>query len=214
MQKLYLFLLLSLSLFISSGCSPISNKYSITIDAITAPNLIPIPTTYTIKALGKQTNENSLRFQQQATLLNKLLQKKGYKRVEDEKLAQEIIFFDYGIEKVQEEIERYREPQVYMGFSIGRHRRFSGGYYSPFWSDFGYYRSYSRQYNYYNRYATILATKPQGKELWRVDISSIGESKNLRKIVPLLLEASVPYIGKNTKEPIKLVIKEKIAKKE
>ena len=207
MKKLHLLLF---TLLLTTGCSPIVSKYRVSIDAITAPNLTSIPKTYTIKALGKDTDKNSLKFQQQAYKLDELLQKEGYKKAKDDTLAQQIIFFDYGIEKVAEEIETYSEPRVTMGISIGRSHR----YYSPFWSDIGYYRSYSKKYSYYNRYVTLLSKKPTGKELWRIDISSIGESKNLKKIIPLLLEASTPYIGKNTKEPVKVVIKEKKAKKE
>ena len=209
MKKTLLFLSI-FTLLITTGCSPMVSKYHVTIDAISAPNLLSIPKTYTITALGKDTDTNSLRFQQQANVLDELLKKEGYQKVENEHLAQQVIFFDYGIEKIAEEIETRSEPRVTMGVSIGH----SYGYYSPFWSNWGYYRSYSRQHNYYNRYITLLSKAPTGKELWRVDISSIGESKNLKKIVPLLIEASIPYIGKNTKEPIEVVIKEKEAKKE
>ena len=210
MHKLYLFLLLVVSLLINNGCSPIISKYRVSIDAITAPNIETLPKKYVVKALGKNTDENSLKFQYQVASLDKLLQKEGYKKVKDENLSQQIIFFDYGIEKIAEEIETHNEPRVTMGISVGR----SYGYNSPFWNEFGYYRSYSKRYTYYNRYVTLLAKEPKGKELWRVDISSIGESKNLKKIIPLLIESSLPYIGKNTKEPVKVVIKEKKAKKE
>jgi len=211
MNKIIPYILIVVTTILTSGCSPIVSKYKVSIDAITAPNLIVTPKTYTIKALGKDTDTNSLKFQQQASILDKLLQKEGYKKVNSESLAQEIIFFDYGIEKVLDKVEEYIEPSVTMGISIGNAY---GRYYSPFWNDFGYYRSYRKRYKYYNRYITLLAKNRLGKELWRVDTSSIGESKNLKKIVPILLEASIPYIGKNTKEPVKVVIKEKKAKKE
>jgi len=211
MNKIILYILTFITLFFTMGCSPIVSKYKVTIDAITAPNLIVTPKTYAIQALGKDTDANSLKFQRQASILDKFLQKEGYKKVNNETLAQEIIFFDYGIEKILDEVQEYTEPRVTMGISIGHSY---GRYYSPFWNDFGYYRSYRKRYNYYNRYITLLAKNKIGKELWRIDVSSIGESKNLKKIVPILLEASIPYIGKNTKEPVKVVIKEKKAKKE
>ena len=210
MNKTILYILTFTTLFFTTGCSPIVSKYKVTIDAITAPNLIVTPKTYAIKALGKDTDANSLKFQREASTLDKLLQKEGYKKVNSESLAQEIIFFDYGIEKILDKVEEYIEPRVTMGVSIGQAY---GGYYSPFWNNFGYYRSYRKRYNYYNRYITLLSKNRLGKELWRVDTSSIGESKNLKKIVPILLEASIPYIGKNTNEPVKVVIKEKRAKK-
>lgn len=196
------------TLFIFSGCSPMVNKYHITIETITAPNLKVTPTTYTIKALGKDTDENSLKFQYHADILKKLLRKEKYRSVESITKAKEIIYFDYGIEKELEKEEQYREPDVGFGISIGNSYRHG---YSPFWSEFGYshYRSYRKRTIYYNRYITLLAKDKLEKELWRVDVSTIGESKNLKVIVPILIESAIPYIGKNSNEPIKIVKRDK-----
>ena len=215
MNKILFSTLILITVLFTVGCSPITNKYRVTVDAITAPNLIiKKNTSYTIEALGKNTDKNSLEFQRLTTKLIELLGTKGYVQPYASHLAQQIIYFDYGIEKLLEEIETYNEPEVTVGVSVGHPYGFYGRYYSPFWSNWGYYRTYRKKYSYYNRYITILAKSQTGKELWRVDVSSIGESKNLKKIVPILLEASAPYIGKNTKEPVKVIIKEKRDKKE
>ena len=71
------------------------------------------------------------------------------------------------------------------------------------------YSTYQKTYTLYNRYIEILAKNQTGKELWRVDVSSVGESKNLKTIVPILIEASEEYIGKDTAKPVNLVIKER-----
>ena len=62
-KTLFLLSLLSTLLLTLTGCSPMVNKYHVTIDAIKAPNLTSTPKTYTIKALGKDTDANSLKFQ-------------------------------------------------------------------------------------------------------------------------------------------------------
>jgi hypothetical protein len=214
MKTLFLSILALFTLSFTTGCSPIVPKYKVNIDAITAPNLEVTPSSFKIEALGENTDKNSLLFQEQSTYLVKLLLSKGYIQPYSSSEAKEIIYFDYGIEKVLEEVRTDTEPEVTVGFSIGHPYGFYGRHYHPFWSDWGYYRTYRKKYSYYNRYITLLAKDQMGKELWRVDASSIGESKNLKKIVPILLEASIPYIGKNTKEPIKIVIKEKSDKKE
>jgi len=213
MHKILLSLLILMTFIFSTGCSRMSSKYRVTIDAITAPNLKVAPSSFRIEALGKDTDKNSLLFQEQSNYLVELLLLKGYVQPLSSDVEQ-IIYFDYGIEKVLEEVEIYNEPEVSVGVSIGSPYGFYGRHYSPFWSNWGYYQTYRKKYNYYNRYVTLLAKNQTGKELWRIDVSSIGESKNLKKIVPILLEASFPYIGKNTKEPIKIVIKEKKAKEE
>ncbi len=215
MNKILFSTLTLITVLFTVGCSPITNKYRVTVDAITAPNLVVSPSSFMIEALGKNTNKNSLRFQEQSNHLVKLLLSKGY--IQRNSLSAEvkqIIYFDYGIEKLQEEAETYNEPEISVGVSVGHPYGFYGHSYNPFLGNWGYYRNYRKKYNYYNRYITILAKNQTGKELWRVDVSSIGESKNLKKIVPILLEASSPYIGKNTKEPVKVIIKEKRAKEE
>jgi hypothetical protein len=210
MQKIIYTILLSSTLLIWSGCTPVISKYRVTIDAITAPDSSVKPSSYTIKALGTETDKNSLKFQQQSHHLVKLLNKKGYTQSSYENLAEQIIYFDYGIEKIKEESRTYSEPDISFGLSWGYPFGYYHHHYHPFWHEVGYssYRTYRKTYRLFNRYIVILAKDQIGKELWRVDVSSIGESDNLKKIIPLLIEASEPYIGTNTDKPIHIVIEE------
>ena len=214
MKKILFSILGFIVTIFTTGCSPIVSKYRVTVEAITAPSVTVAPKTYVIKALGKDSNENSLKFQKQAQALNEALQEEGYSNVDNPLIAQQIIYFDYGIEKIAEEIHAYSEPEVTVGVSYGY--GYYNPYYTPFWSDIGYgsYRTYRKKYNYYNRYMTLLSKDKNEKELWRIDVSSIGESKNLKKIVPLLIKTSMPYIAKNTEVPVKIVVEEKRAKSE
>lgn len=210
MHKLIYTILIPFILLISTGCTPVINKYRVTIDAITNPNSSIKPSSYTIKSLGDDTDSNSLKFQQQSQYLIKLLNKKGYSQSSHENLAEQIIYFDYGIEKIKEETRSYSEPDVSFGISWGYPFGYYHQRYHPFWHDVSYssYRTYRKTYRVFNRYIVILAKDQLGKELWRVDVSSIGESDNLKKIVPLLIEASEPYIGTDTDKPVHLVIEE------
>jgi len=206
--------LISIALLLLNGCSPMVNKYHVEIETITAPNVTITPTIYKIKALSKDTDTNSLAFQYHAHKLERLLQKEGYTHVNDSLKAKEILYFDYGIEKAFQTTKTYAQPNVGFGISIGNAY---GHRYSPFWSEveYNHYTTYRRENIYYNRYITLLAKEPSsGKELWRVDVSSIGESKNLKSIVPILIESAIPYIGKNSEKPIKIVVKDKSSKKE
>jgi len=215
MQKLRYTILILLIHLILTGCSPIINKYRVTIDAITNPDSSIQPSSYTIKALGSNTDKDSLRFKRQSQYLVKLLNKKGYTQSTQESLAQQIIYFDYGIEKIKEDRVSYSEPAVSFGVSWGypfgyyRHR------YHPFWHNVGYssYRTYNRTYRLFNRYIVISAKNQKNREMWRVDVSSIGESDNLKKIIPLLIEVAEPYIGKDTDKPVRVVVEEKTDKK-
>ena len=211
-------LLINLTLFtliFTTGCS-VTPKYRVTIDAITTPNLAVSPTSYTIKALDEKKETNGILFKRYAQKLSETMQQKGYTLMSEHQGAKESLYFDYGLEKVNEATEVYVEPNISFnmgwGFPYGRHY----GHYHPFfYNDFygARYNTYSKTRTYYNRYITLLAKEPSGKELWRVDVSSVGESKNLRKIIPILIEAAAPYIGTNTAEPVQLVIKDKAVKK-
>ena len=191
------------TLLLLTGCTPMVNKYRVSIDAITNPNIDIAPNSYIIEPLGKSTDKNSLEFQRHSSQLMKILGKKGYVQPYSSASAQQIIYFDYGIDKIKEETKTYSQPNISFGFSHG--------YYNTFWSDFMYsgYTTYQKTYTLYNRYIEILAKNKAGKELWRVDVSSVGESKDLKSIVPILLEASEAYIGKDTNKPVNLVIKER-----
>lgn len=191
------------ALLLLTGCSPMVNKYRVSIDAITNPNMDIAPSSYIIEPLGKSTDKNSLEFQKHSSQLMNILHSKGYGEPYSSASAKQTIYFDYGIDKVKEETKTYTEPNISFGFSHG--------YYHPFWSDFMYsgYSTYQKTYTLYNRYIEILAKNQAGKELWRVDVSSVGESKDLKSIVPVLLEGATEYIGRNTTKPVNLVIKER-----
>ena len=207
-RRVIITLITLFTLTFTIGCTVIP-KYRVTIDAITAPNITAKPSTYLLKSLDKNVDSNSLRFQQYASPLMKILEEKGYRKVEKAERAKQIIYFDYGIDKLKEERSTYVEPDITFGFGFG-YPYGAFGYYDPFYHPVYYTSRYHTYTNtLYNRYITILAKDPSAKELWRVDVSSVGESQNLRKIIPLLIKASKPYLGTTTKEPVELVIKEK-----
>ena len=203
MRKIICSIITLSTLLLITGCSPVVNKYKVSVDAINNPNVNISPSVYIIKPLGKNTDETSLEFQKHSSKLMKILGTKGYTQSSASHLAKQIIYFDYGIDKVKEETRTYSQPNISFGYYHN--------YYHPFWSDFTYssYRTYQKTYVLYNRYIEILAKSQTGKELWRVDVSSVGESKDLKSIVPILLEGAEDYIGKNTEKPVNLVIKEK-----
>ncbi len=216
MKKLFYILLI----FTITGCTHIVNKYRINVDAISSLDATVAPSSYIIKPFGEATSIDNLKFQRQRSRLVKILNSKGYTLVQDESMASQIIYFDYGIKKIEEETKTYSEPDVSVGFSwgypYGRYYYRGYPYYSPFWNDVGYtrYRTYTKTYRIFKRYIVILSKNRLDKELWRVDVSSIGESNNLPKIVPILLRASIPYIGKNLDKPIEFSIDENFSKEE
>ncbi len=211
MSKIFIKSILAIIiLFAATGCSRTINKYHVNIDAISNTGSTIAPSSYSIKPLGKETDPNGLLFQRQSKELTQMLNELGYTPSGHENLAMQIIYFDYGIEKIKDETVTYQEPSVSVGMSWGYPYGYRHRYYDPFWNDIRYtsYRTYQKNYKLFNRYIVILSKDQTGKELWRIDASSVGESENLRKIIPLLINASKPYIGSNRDEVIKLSIAE------
>jgi uncharacterized protein YihD (DUF1040 family) len=196
-------------LLITTGCSLINPTYDVTIDAITNTKESTLPTSYIIKA--KNNDLNSI------TLLHKVLKERGYIEAKNETVAQQIIYFDYGIKKDHEEKDVYVDPELsFSGYGVVK--PYEGIQYDPLRGGIGYYdndfykgtfRTYTTTYIYYDRYLNLLAKDKSAKEIWRVDVSSIGESENVKKIIPLLIKATKPYLGKTTINPIEFVVKAK-----
>ena len=171
--------------------------------------------------MGKNTDINSLKFQEQVAILEEVLNQTNYRKSTSPAFAKQIIYFDYGIEAVKQETEVYQRPRMSIGLGFGHSygyghpygfygHPFGFNHYDTFWYEG--YRGYTKTRTYYNRYVTLLSKNLAGKELWRVDVASVGESKNLRKIIPLLIRGASPYFGQNTKETIKIVIKDSVPK--
>ena len=206
--------LITLGLLLSLTACSVTPKYNVTVDAIATPNLTKTTSmkSVQVKPLTAGVNPEGLIFQKHKRKLLELLQTQGYRATQT--APDEIIYLDYGIDLASQQTDTYIEPDIQLGFSFGYPSGFYGHRYYPFWNDFNYYRSYQRSYNIYNRHLSLLSKTPLGRELWRVDVSSMGQSNNLKKIIPLLLESALPYIGKNTDEPIKIIVREKSSKKE
>jgi len=204
---------LSMKLFIVSftmilvlgGCSLLSSKYHVTINS-KVHHQMSVAKTYKIDA------KDSLGVE----VLGRVLEAKGYQKVKEGTVATVIIALNYGIHKDHEKKEIYVDPELNM---IGyRHQEphdgikldpLHGGY-SYYDNDFykGTFRSYSTTYVYYDRFVNIVAKDKSGRELWSVEVSSIGESQDLKRIIPLLVNATEPYIGTTTQTPVKFEVQE------
>jgi len=207
------------TLFIATGCSPITPKYTVTIDAITISNASLSPESYTLQA--KDSKSNDLRSKRYLPYLDTILQEQGYSKASNGSLAKQTIYLDYGIEKGDEATETYMEPNIHIGFGYnsGFNHPFGGyfgNYNHPFFNNYydAGYRTYQRTYIMYNRYVHIVAKDQASKELWRVDVTSEGQSKNLRKIIPLLIQSAKPFLGTTTALPVELVVEGAKSKKE
>jgi len=188
-----------LAILLFVGCSS-KEAYKMSVSAITLPSYHPTGVkSYTIKPMNESLD--SLYFARYSQLLDVALSSLGYEKVFSSSLAKESIYMDYGVHESQKIVR----PNINWGFTLG----YPWGYRHPFYGNIGYDFYHQNYTTLYNRYLSLLAKDASGKELWRVDVSSYGESNKIGEILPKLIEGAKPYIGKDLKEPIKVVIKEK-----
>jgi len=164
---------------------------------------------------GNATSE--LYFQEFRTYFDHLLTKNGYTKVDDLKDADIEIRFHYGVSDGKTGIQHYSWP-IYETFggdrvTITERITDSSGntqtinrtvYIPPYVRQVG--SAYEAQsYTYYNRYLNLAAYPAAAEKgqttltpLWNVNVYSVGESDDLRAIMPYLAAASAPYLGKNS----------------
>jgi hypothetical protein len=192
-------------ILVFSGCSLLGSKYQVTVNS-KVHHQMSVAKTYQIHS------KDSLGVE----VLDKALEAKGYQKVREGTEATVIIALNYGIQKDHEKKEIYVDPELSM-MGYKHQEPYEGVRYDPFYGGYTHYdndfykgtfRSYSTTYIYYDRFVTLVAKDKSGTTLWSVDVSSIGESQDLKKIIPLLVKAIEPYIGTTTKAPVKLEIQE------
>jgi hypothetical protein len=169
-------------IFVLSGCVLLSSKYQVTVNS-NVNQQIPMAKTYRIDSKDTLGVE----------VLSRVLETKGYQKVQESTNANIIITLNYGIKKDHEKKEIYVDPELSM-MGYKHQEPYEGVRYDPFYGGYTHYdndfykgtfRSYSTTYVYYDRFVTLIAKDKSGTTLWSVDVLSIGESQELMKIVPL-----------------------------
>lgn len=168
---------------------------------------------FAILPANQGTNPLDLQFLEFKGYIEKVLQQRGYVKVDDMQQGDVVLFLNYGV----------GEPQL---------QQYS--YDVPVWSDFAYY-PYGRRYRFYPRmsygvvgYAQQMATysvyrryltleaydmaaylqKQAPQQLWKISVQSQGQSNDLRLAFPYMVAAMQPYLGSNTGHMITVDIEE------
>lgn len=190
----------------------------VNVNAITDMSSQPSGQRYFMSNANDGNATSELYFQEFRTYFDHLLSKSGYVQVNDRKDADIVIRFHYGVSDGKTAIQHYSWP-IYETFggervTITERITDSGGntqtinrtvYIPPVVRQVGSAHE-AQSFTYFNRYIS-LATFPAGtadddrnmqNPLWNINVYSVGESDDLRAIMPFLAAASYPYLGKNS----------------
>lgn len=175
------------------------------------------PKTFIIMPGNKNTDVNDLEFQEYCIYVERALINNGLTKENDGNEADIIVFLAYGIGEPEEHGYTYSIPVfgqtgVSSSNTTGNIIAFgnTGMYsakttYTPQYGITG-FRTGQGSYTTFSRYIYLSAYDLVGYRsskkaiiVWDTRIASIGSSGDLRRVFPVMIAASIDYIGKNTK---------------
>jgi hypothetical protein len=199
-----------------AGCK---SGYDMKVDSISRPTDKPVPTiSYEIRSTDPENPEDSLRFKEAAKFVKTALSGKGMYEAPDPEKADLVINIDYGMSPPKAKMETRSEPvyitmpghTVYQTVQVGSSKNGTPIYQTiavpgPPETQYLGDREYRVLVVDYEKYLRLSAHENQpdveghpAQEIWTIDITSEGESKDLRKYIPALAAASIDYIGVDT----------------
>jgi hypothetical protein len=200
---------------LTGGCA---NSYTVKIDSVAKPKAEE-SISYKIISKNPAATEDSLRYKEAANHVRTALSGKGLYEAPDPEKADLIVALDYGVGPPQSRMEAVSEP-VYINVpgqirtervQVGTDRNGNAVYQTvtvqdPPRSELAGYREYMITVTVYEKYLRLNAAenKPAAEgrpptEIWTVDVTSEGESRDLRKALPILAAASIDYVGIDSK---------------
>lgn len=197
-----------------SGCA---NTYEVKVDSLAKPKAEDA-ISYKINNRNLQVADDSLRHKEAVGFVRTALSGKGMYETTDATRADVVVDLDYGVGPPQIRRETVSEP-VYITMpgqvrtervQVGTDRNGNPIYQTVTYQDpprteFAGYRDYIVTTVVYEKYLRMSArdTKPAAEgqpptEIWTVDVTSEGESHDLRRTLPVLAAASIDYVGKDS----------------
>ena len=169
------------------GCSTTSS-YKLKVQSVNEPDAKPT-VSYRIETRNPEIDTNSLRYKEAERMMKTALSGKGLYEAPKPELADVVIELDYGMDAPVLSHETVSKPI----FDSSR------GYLGD--------ESYPVTVTYYPKHLHVVAHENKsdsdgrpGKTVWGVEVKGEDESKDLRKYLPVMIGASIDYIGKDTGE--------------
>jgi len=208
---------LSLLLFAGLMFSGCATTHEIKVDSLAKPNA-ENAISYEIKNRNPLVAEDSLRYKEAAGFVKTALSGKGMYEAPPNTKADIVVDLDYGVGPPQMKKETVSEPvyitipgqirteRVQVGTdSQGRPIYQTITVQDPPTTEFAGFREYIVTKVVYEKYLKMSARENKeavegrpAQEVWTIDVTSEGESRDIRRNMPVLVAASIEYIGKDT----------------
>jgi len=207
-------LLIATACLLFPGCA---TTYEVKVDSLAKPKAEDA-VSYEIKNRNPLVTEDSLRYKEAANMVKTALSGKGMYEAPPNTKPDMVVDLDYGVGPPQMRKETVSEPvyitvpgqirteRVQVGTdSGGRPIYQTVTVQDPPSTEFAGFREYIVTVVVYEKYLKLSARenkeivegRPQN-EIWTIDVTSEGESRDIRKNLPILVAASIDYIGKDS----------------
>jgi hypothetical protein len=197
-----------------TGCA---TTHEVKIDSLAKPNAEPA-ISYEIKNRNPLVTDDSLRYKEAAGFVKTALSGKGMYEAPAGVKPDMVVDLDYGVGPPQAKRELMSEPvyitlpgqirteRVQVGTDAqGRPIYQTVTVQDPPRTEFAGFREYYVTVVVYEKYLKLAAREnkevAEGRppsEIWTVDVTSEGESRDIRKNLPVLVAATIDYIGKDS----------------
>jgi hypothetical protein len=196
------------------GCA---STYEVKVDSLAKPNADQA-ISYEIHNKNPLVADDSLRYKEAAGYVKTALSGRGMYESPPNTKPDVVVDLDYGIGPPTSKVETLSEPiyitipgqirteRVQVGTDSRGNPIFSTiTVQDPPSTEFAGFHEYPITVTVYEKYLRLTAREnapavegrpPQ--EIWTVDVTSEGESRDLRKNLPVLVAASIDYIGKDS----------------
>lgn len=198
-----------------AGCA---STTEVKVDSLAKPNA-EAAVSYQIRNKNPALADDSLRYQEAAGLVKTALAGRGLYEAPAGVKPDLVVDLQFGIgapvsrrETVTEPVYvnvpgRMRTERVQVGTDAqGRPVYQTVTVQEPPTSEFAGYREYQVTVTVYEKYLRLAAREnreaSEGRppaEVWTVDVTSEGESRDLRKNLPVLVAASIDFVGRDSK---------------
>ena len=208
---------LSLFLFAALFFSGCATTHEIKVDSLAKPDA-ENAISYEIKNRNPLVADDSLRYKEAAGFVKTALSGKGMYEAPPNTKPDIVVDLDYGVGPPQMRKETVSEPvyitipgqirteRVQVGTdSQGRPIYQTITVQDPPTTEFAGFREYIVTKVVYEKYLKMSARENKEpvegrppQEVWTIDVTSEGESRDIRRNMPVLVAASIEYIGKDT----------------
>ena len=192
---------------------------NVNVNAISDPQANHAGNRYYLTNVNQDIPSNDLYFLEFRRYFDHILQAQGLTRSETRDQADIEIQFQYGISDGRTALQTYSWPiyETFGGRSVtvtekltdsdGKTRTVQRTTYIPAYVQRVGSTYETRSFTVYNRYANLAAipigsindtSNKRRAPLWSINIHSVGETSDLRAIMPFLAAASIPYLGRNS----------------